>query len=380
MRYKDKTKTLVVGAGLSGSTMARLLKDCGCDVNICEQENFIGGLCKSDISDNGVIYEPFGARTFHTKSEIVRNFIQKFVDLNDYKHNKGNLYKNKLYHYPINYETIKKMQSSKRILNELENRPTRIDSSNFETAMLSVFGKTLYKMFIKNYSEKFWGISPNLLEAEWAPNRVELKRKEVSLFEGQWQGVPKGSYNTLFYNLTKGIEVFLNCDYSKIKEMYDLIIFSGKIDSLYNYKFGKLSYRSIDFTYKKDEHWENSSYGTINLNDHPKFFRKANFKILHQQDINANYIQYQKAVPEDENHPPMYPINTKNNNNLFRKYLKLACENDKTVPIGRLGLYKYLDMDKAILLSIKMKSLVLKWKSLQPDDRYKQISNLLKNI
>lgn len=373
-------KILVVGAGLSGATIARLLKDCDYSVDICEKENFIGGLCKSDVSSNGIIYEPFGARTFHTKSKVVKNFVEKFIELNNYKHYKGNLFKNRLYHYPINYETIRKMEESQEILNELKNRPTEIDSTNFETAMLSTFGETLYKMFIENYSKKFWGLSPRLLEAEWAPKRIELKDKEVSLFENQWQGVPKGGYNKLFEKLTEGIKIYLNCDYPKLEKGYDLIIFSGKIDSLYNYKLGELSYRSIDFSYKENEPWENCSYGTINLSDHPTFFRKANFKILHQQDIDTNYIQYQKAVPEDENHPPMYPINTKDNNRLFAKYLKLACQNNKIIPFGRLGLYKYLDMDKAILLSINMRDLIIKWKDLKPSNRFSQISSLLENI
>jgi UDP-galactopyranose mutase len=377
---QDRKNYLIVGSGLTGCTIARVLKDSGFTVSVCEKENFTGGLCRSDVSSKGVIFEPFGARTFHTKNKEVENFVKKYSEFNSYKHHKGSLYKGVLYHYPINYETISKMPNRKQILKELSQRPDEIDRTNFETAMLSVFGKSLYKMFIKNYSEKFWGLEPKLLESEWAPSRVELKQKEVSLFESQWQGLPCGSYNKLFEKLLEGIPVHLNTDYSDIEEKFDKIIYTGKIDELYGFQEGILPYRSIDFEYRVDGDWENDSYGTINLPDHPKYFRKANFKILHQQDINTNYIQYQRAVKEDELHLPMYPINTILNNQLFDRYLKMACKNNKIIPAGRLGLYKYLDMDKAILLGIQMKSLILKWERLKPSARYNSLISLLDEI
>jgi UDP-galactopyranose mutase len=369
-------KILVMGAGLTGCTLARLLKDKGHDVAINEKMSHIGGLCFTTKSPNGILYEPYGAHTFHTEDKTVNKFLRRFSSFNTYVHNKGVVINGCLRHFPISFETIKKMPECNQILKELNKRPKKPNPNNFETYMISSFGKTLYKLFIYNYTKKMWGIEPKNLTPEWATKRIELRKTETEVFNGQWQGLPIEGYTKLFNKMIQGIPInYNNASFNKANN--DLILFSGRIDELYNFKYGILAYRSLRYEYRENEDWENENYGTINLPQHPKFIRKVNFKILYQQKTNFSWIQYQEPISADSDNLPMYPIRTKKNLKIFDNYLKEACKSKKIIPMGRLGLYKYLDMDKAVALSFNMIDLIEKWRDKSPKARYDEINNII---
>ena len=139
---------LVVGAGFTGCTLTYLLNKNGHQVAIKEKLDHIGGLCFTTKSPNGILYEPSGAHTFHTNNDTVIEFIQKFSKFNSYVHNKGIILNRNLRHYPLSIETIKKMPESDQILEELKDRPKNVDRTNYETSLISIFGPTLYKLFI----------------------------------------------------------------------------------------------------------------------------------------------------------------------------------------------------------------------------------------
>lgn len=371
-------KILVVGAGLSGCTIARTLHDRFHDVQIIEKKDRIGGLCVTDVDENGLKYEPYGARTFHCKDQETIDFVTRFDPFNGYTHRKGMIIKNQLYPYPITRKAIEKFSEEReQIFDELDNRPKKINKSNFETACISIFGKTLYGYFIENYTRKMWGTDPKNLTSEWAPKRLELREtEEDGLFLNQWQGLPKAGYSVFLEKMIEGIPLKLNT--VKYDNMdYDLVISSAPIDELLDFKYGKLAYRSFDFDYKKDEPWEHPLYGTINLPDHDEYVRKCNFKILHKQDSEHNIIQYQKPVALDDNHMPMYPVSTKENGRLAKKYLKKACKLRNILPIGRLGLYKYLDMNTAVASSIQFADLAERYLELDSLSKYLSIKNII---
>ena len=161
------------------------------------------------------------------------------------------------------------------------------------------------------------------------------------------------------------------------EELFDLILFSGRIDELFNFKYGKLQFRSLRFDYKENAYWENKKYGSINLPQHSQYIRKVNFKIMYQQKTNNSWIQYQESIPLSNNNLPMYPIYTKQNIKLFDKYLREVCKSGNIIPVGRLGLYKYLEMGQAISLAMDMIPLVEKWKKLKPKNRYHEIKKLI---
>ncbi len=371
-------KILVVGAGFTGCSLARLMADKGHNILIKEKLNHIGGLSYTTKNSNGILYEPYGARTFHTNDKRVKNFVQRFAQFNTYVHHKGVLINGILRHYPLSIQTIKDMPEGEQILKELEDKPKEPDLTNFETYMVSIFGPTLYKLFVYNYTKKMWGKNPRDLTAEWAFDRIELRKTNSKLFEDVWQGIPIGGYNRLLEKMVSGIPIEFNSNNFDVSN-YDLILFSGKIDELNGYKYGALPYRSLRFDYSEDDLWENDEYGTINLPQHPKYVRKANFKILHQQKTNKSWIQYQEPISVDGVNLPMYPINTKENLALIDKYLKESCKSEKIIPVGRLGLYKYLNMDQTISLSMNMVQLIENWETLRPKNRYLQLKELLNN-
>ena len=268
------------------------------------------------------------------------------------------------------------MPEGDQILNEIKERKFEPNMDNFETYMISLVGKTLYSLYIYNYTKKMWGVEPKELTAEWAISRVELRKSNSEFFSEQWQGIPIDGYTTLFETMISDIPLEYNT-YKFSKSNYDLVLFSGKIDELNEYKFGTLPYRSLKFDYKFNEPWENESFGTINLPQHPTYIRKSNFNVLHQQKKSVSCIQYQESIPAEDGSFPMYPIYTKENKILYEKYLKEACKSDTVIPIGRLGLYRYLDMDKAVSLSMDLIPLMEKWKDIHPEKRFQEIKTIL---
>jgi UDP-galactopyranose mutase len=369
-------KILIIGSGLSGISIARLLKDKGHDVSLIEKKNRIGGLCITDINEDGLMYEPFGARTFHSNNQKVISFVKRFDNFNGYTHRKGMILNGKLFPFPITKETINDFEDKDKIFEELKNRPKQVDNTNFETACISIFGKTLYNYFIRNYTEKMWGIDPKELTAEWAPKRLELREDDKEgLFKNQWQGLPKKGYSAWLEKMIEGIDVKLNTTEFTADD-YDVVVSTKPIDEIWSYWFGKLQYRSLKFDYKKDELWENDNYGTINLPQHKKYIRKCNFKVLHKQESEHNLIQYQESIESSDIHVPMYPVSTKDNELLFNRYLKGTCKMKNMCPLGRLGLFKYLDMDKAIEVSMGMVDIIENYLYLDSEQRYRLIQKI----
>jgi UDP-galactopyranose mutase len=337
-----------------------------------EERGRIGGLCITDTSSNGITYEPYGARTFHTDRQRVRTFVDAFDDFNGYVHRKGIIIDGELFAFPITRGELSRLPEAGKISAELAARPSAIDTTNFETACISLFGTTLYGLMVRNYSQKMWGIPPADLTAGWAPKRLEFRENdEGGLFKDEWQGLPRNGYSHFQERMTVGIPVKLNCT-TYDADRYDLVISCARIDRAMGYRLGRLQYRSLEFYYEEDEPWEKDEYGTINLPQHPTYFRKCNFKVLHKQASSHNWIQYQRAVAADGNHMPMYPVEDAVNGKLFEKYLRAICETP-VLPAGRLGLFRYLDMDDAVESAFLTAALAESYPSLSAAAKYEAI-------
>ena len=372
-------RILIVGAGLSGGTMGRLLTDAGYSVSMIEKKGFPGGLCITRINQDGLKYEPFGARTFHTDKEHIKEFVTRFDQFNGYTHYKGMVINGILFPFPMTKEALNELPEKNQILAELTDRPKVVDKTNFETAAISIVGKTLYGYFIENYSRKMWGCEPKELTADWAPKRLEFREDgRTECFLNQWQGLPVNGYSYLIERMIEGIPIKYNtANYNE--QDYDLVISTAPIDHLFNYKYGRLQYRSMRYKHVRDEHWEKDTYGTINLPQHPKYIRKCNFKVLYKAESTHNWIQYQEPMAADDKYMPMYPVNTKETDHIFDQYLKEICET-AICPLGRLGLFKYLDMDKAVLHAFEMFPVVIEYLSLTPEARYQKIKEIIKRF
>jgi len=369
---------LIIGTGISGCSLGRLLKEKGHHVEFIEKERQIGGLCITRTNKDGLQYEPYGARTFHSSKARVIDFIAQFDAFNGYIHRKGVVINGRLYPYPITKEVLGDFPEKERILEELRNRPKSIDRTNFEKACISIFGRILYESSIENYTSKMWGVPPRTLKADWALKRLELRegRREDRLFKNQWQGLPRRGYSFLLQKMIAGMPVALKAtDFNPGR--YDVVVSSAPIDQLFDFKFGKLGYRSMAFHYAQENAWENMSYGTINLPQHRTYVRKCNFNVLHRQKAKYHFVQYQKPVDFNGQNTPMYPVNTPKNDALYDRYLREICRSRNICPLGRLGLFKYLDMDKAVEMAFAMVPIVERYPAMPAEDRYKKIKRLI---
>lgn len=370
----------VIGAGLTGCALARLLTKRGHKVIIFEKNNRIGGLCVSDRHKNGLLYEPYGARTFHTADDKVKEFALKYSRFNGYRHHKGIVIERKLLPFPITSDGVFSLSAAKKIKQEFRARPKIVDRTNFETACISIFGQTLYEYFISNYTYRMWGISPRKLSGHWVSKRLILRDDDTQgLFKGEWQGLPVGGYTVWLEKMIEGIDAELGVKAINIKD-FDMIASTASIDEVAGYRYGHLEYRSLKFKYTCIEAWEDDRYGTINLPQHRKFIRKCNFKVLHRRKKAKNFIQYQQPCAVSNGNVPMYPVHTERNELLFRKYLSYAAALTNFCPAGRLGLFEYFDMDEAIACAMQLVPFIEEYHKLTPQKRMETIMKLKRAV
>jgi UDP-galactopyranose mutase len=331
-----------------------MLLDRGIEAAIIERQAWPGGLCITRNDAEGRPYEPYGARIFHTAKLEVQEFVQRFASFNGYTHRKGIMLNGKVEAFPICPSAIERLPERDQIRVELENLPPVPDMTNFETACVSIFGRTLYGYFIENYTRRMWGMEPASLTADWAPKRLELRAEgDSNLFKDQWQGLPTGGFSRWIESMSKGIEIRYKTT-SFDPSLYDLVMLSVPIDMYLDYEFGQLPYRSMHFHYREKDEWEEPSFGTINLPQDEEYVRKCNFDVLHRISSGERKprVQYQKPVSAGPKSMPMYPVNTPESEARYDRYLRRICESSRLCPMGRLGLFKYLDMDKAVEMSM----------------------------
>ena len=373
-------KVLVIGAGLSGCSLARLLVDRGHDVQILEKQARIGGLCITEQAEDGLRYEPYGPRVLHSRNPWVIAFCRRFGDFNGYVHRKGMILEGSLFPFPLTRSALARLRGHERIRRELAERPATPDRTNFETACVSLFGRTLYALFIENYTRKMWGLEPAALSARWAPARLEFREDETpDLFPGQFQGLPREGYSRWLERMVEGIPVNLGATVYEA-QAYDVVVSSAPVDETMGHALGHLPYRSLRYTYRRGEAWEHPAYGTINLPQHPRFIRKGNFNVLHGAPPAPSLVQYQEAVSADAQHLPMYPVHTRQSAARFEDYVRACCRSRNLCPHGRLGLFAYLDMDRALELSRALVPVVEQYAALAEADRYTAIHRALSQV
>ena len=352
---------LIVGSGLYGSICARELTDRGHKVLVLEKREHIGGNIYTENVE-GINVHKYGAHIFHTNNKEVWEFVNKYATFNRYTNSPIANYKGELYSLPFNMYTFNKMwnvvtpEEAKSIIDE-QKKEIDHDPQNLEEQAISLVGRDIYEKLIKGYTEKQWG-----RDCKDLPSFI-IKRLPVrftydnNYFNALYQGIPIGGYTKLIENLLKGIEVRLNTDYLDNREYYnslaDKIIYTGSIDAYYDYKLGHLEYRSVRFETEllKTDNYQGNA--VVNYTDRETPYTRI---IEHKwfefgKDINGNEIpktviskEYSSEWrPGDE---PYYPVNDERNNDLFKQYKELAEKEEKVIFGGRLGEYKYYDMDR----------------------------------
>ena len=359
---------LVVGSGLYGAIFAHEAKKMGKSVIVVEKRSNIAGNVYTEKMD-GIHVHKYGAHIFHTNNKKVWEYITQFAEFNRFTNSPVANYKGELYSLPFNMYTFNKMwgvitpEDAAAKIEEQRKEAGITEPRNLEEQAISLVGRDIYEKLIKGYTEKQWG-----RECKDLPSFI-IKRLPVRLtfdnnyFNALYQGIPVGGYTRMVANLLEGIEVRLNTDYLENKKELDAlaekVVYTGPIDAYFDYKLGTLEYRSVRFeteTLNKPNFQGNAA---VNYTDREtpwtriiehklfEFGKDENGNELPKTVISREYSSEWK--PGDE---PYYPVNDDKNGKLYVEYKKLADKESRVIFGGRLGEYKYYDMDQVIAAAL----------------------------
>ena len=349
---------LIVGAGLYGAVCAREARKAGKSVLVIDKRpNIAGNVYTEQIE--GINVHVYGAHIFHTNNKVVWDYVNQFAEFNRFTNSPVANYKGELYSLPFNMYTFNKMwgvvtpeEAAAKI--EAQRREAGItEPKNLEEQAISLVGTDIYEKLVKGYTEKQWGRDCRDLPA------FIIKRLPVRLtfdnnyFNALYQGIPMGGYTKMVANMLDGIEVRLNEDYLAHKEAYDAladrVIYTGAIDAYFGYRLGNLEYRSVRFETEVLDMPNFQGNAAVNYTDRDTpFTRIIEHKWFEFGDQPKTVISREYSSEWKPGDEPYYPVNDDRNGALYQEYKKLADAEEKVIFGGRLGEYKYYDMDAVI--------------------------------
>jgi UDP-galactopyranose mutase len=351
---------VVVGAGLFGSVFANKAHNDGKKVLVVEKRNHIGGNCYTE-KQYGIDIHKYGPHIFHTNNTYVWEYINQFTTFNNYIHKCKVNFNNKLFSFPINLFTLYQLwgvTNPQEAKYKLESVQLKIQNpQNLEEIALNALGEEIYNIFIYGYTKKQWGLEPNKL-----PSSI-FKRLPIRLsfddnyFNAIYQGIPSDGYTSIFEKLLHNIEVITDVDFITQKSYFEnisnQIVYTGSVDELLDYKFGPLEYRSLRF---ENEIYRGDFQGGSIINytslDVP-YTRIIEHKYFNFKTVDQTIITKEFSVPYNNTMIPYYPINDQTNNFLYNKYANEINQKSKYILGGRLGQYRYYDMDQTIAAALK---------------------------
>lgn len=347
---------LIVGSGLFGSVFAHEATKAGKKCLIIEKRNHIGGNCYTENIDNINIHK-YGPHIFHTNDKKIWDWVQQFGEFNQYKHSPKVNYKGEMYSFPINLLTLNKLwgvTTPEEAIEKLEEVKIKCDNPiNLEDWILSQVGNDIYETFIKGYTKKQWNKDPKELPSSIIKRLPIRTNYNDNYFFDKYQGIPIDGYTNLFKNMLKGIDILTNIDYFNEKEKWDSmanhIVFTGKIDEFFDYKFGELEYRSLEFVEEKHNIEDYQGCSIVNYTD-LEIPQTRITEHKHFDNTKSNVTWITKEYPKNYKNGdiPYYPINDEKNNEMYRKYKNLVDSQSNVIFGGRLSEYKYYDMHQII--------------------------------
>lgn len=351
---------LIIGSGLFGSTFAHQMNKFEKKCLVLEKRSHIGGNCWSEVID-GIDCHKYGPHTFHTNKKEVWDFINNVSEFRNFILRTKVRYKNKLYSFPINLLTLHQIFGvtyPEEAMEKIEILKTLNPDNNAESWITSQIGKKLYKLFYEGYSTKQWGRPPREIPSSVA-KRIPIRYNfEDNYFTDMYQGQPVGGYKTLFKNLLAGIEVKCDIDYFLHKPYWDSIakkiIFTGKIDEYYEYKFGDLEYRGLEFMASNISVKDFQGCPIINFADLKiPFTRSVEYKHFDPNFSNLKHtiVVYERSIKAGRKDIPYYPINDIENNVRYQKYKEIK---NSIIFGGRIGNYVYNDMGTTVENALKL--------------------------
>lgn len=342
---------IIVGSGLTGSVIARMLTDAGCKVTVIEKRPYMGGNLHDQISNTGIPYHTYGPHFFRTDSSEIRDFLKRFSIWYPFEAVIKTFVDGRLENWPISLKYIQ------REIGSTWDSCFKGHPTNFEEQSLSMMPRLVYEKFVKPYTEKQWGVSADTLETALA-SRFEVRLdNDPRLSKKRYQGLPEQGYTELIKNVLNGIEVHLNCDYLKHRPQINakkLLVFTGAVDAYFDYRFGRLRYRGQKRTVRYLRDTEiHQPYPIVNYPSSDREFIRViewkHFLPTHQaQRCKGTLLSYETPfTPED---PDLfeYPFPGSIDRAIYDRYRQLAYTIPGLLICGRLGEYRYYDMDHSI--------------------------------
>lgn len=355
---------LIVGAGLFGAVFAHEAAKKGKKCLVVDRRNHIGGNIYTEEIE-GIQVHRYGAHIFHTSNKEVWEYVNRFAEFNHYINSPIAVYKDELYNLPFNMNTFSKMWNIKTPAEAKEIIDRQIadlgitEPANLEEQALSLVGRDVYEKLIKGYTEKQWGRKCTELPA-FIIRRLPLRfTYDNNYFNDRYQGIPIGGYTAIIKKLLEQADVKLGTDYLKERETYkdmaDRIVFTGMIDEYFDYILGALEYRSVRFETEVLDCPNYQGNAVVNYTEREVPYTRIiehkhfEFGTSDKTVISREYSSEWKVGDE-----PYYPVNDEQNSSLYEKYKELAEKEKRVVFGGRLGAYKYYDMDKVILAALEL--------------------------
>lgn len=361
---------VIVGAGLFGAVVAERMATAGRRVLIIEKRDHIGGNCWSETDkESGVEVHKYGSHIFHTSFEDVWKYLNRFTTFNEYRHSVWTQYRDKPYSMPINLGTINsyyglnlRPEEVEHFLKDEIGKEQYSQPQNLEEQAISLVGRPLYEAFIRGYTIKQWGKDPRELPAEIIKRLPVRNNYNNRYFNDRYEGIPTDGYGAMFERILDhpNIAIELSTDWFTVRDQYldkVPIIYTGPIDAFFDFEHGRLEWRSIEFEKEVHDVPDYQGCTVMNYADaETPFTRIHEFKHFHPERTQGSktiiFREFSNIVSEDSD--PFYPVNTPRNTMLLKKYSLLAEQYKSVYFGGRLGSYRYIDMDDTVKAGLEL--------------------------
>jgi UDP-galactopyranose mutase len=346
---------LVVGAGFAGSVVAeRLASTAGARVLIVDRRSHIGGNAYDHLDDAGVLVHRYGPHIFHTNSHEVARYLSRFTAWRPYEHRVRARVEGRLLPIPINLDTINAVYGLSLEEDDVEGFLATVAEPcshirTSEDVVVGTVGRRLYELFFQGYTRKQWGLDPSDLDASVTARVPMRTNRDDRYFTDRFQAMPRDGYTAMFRRMLShpNITVALDTDYRSVRRAigYDELVYSGPVDAFFDMRYGELPYRSLDFRFETHATDVFQPYPVINHPNDEDYTRVTEFKYLTGQRHDQTTVVYEYPRAEG---PPYYPIPRRDNAERYAKYKALADRTPDVHMVGRLGTYKYYNMDQVV--------------------------------
>jgi len=361
---------LIVGAGFAGSVLAeRLANDAGKRVLIVDERPHVGGNAYDHYDDSGILVHKYGPHIFHTNSREIFEYLGRFTAWRPYQHRVLASVDGQLVPIPINLDTVNQLYGMNLTSAQVEEffasvAERRQPVKTSEDVVVNKVGRELYEKFFRGYTRKMWGMDPSELNSSVAGRIPTRTNRDNRYFTDTYQAMPLHGYTRMFERMLNhpNIQIMLNTDYRAIAGFipHRAMIYSGPVDAFFDYRFGKLPYRSIQFKHETHNVTQLQSVGTMNFpNDHA-YTRVTEFKHLTGQKHEQTSVVYEFPCAEGD---PYYPVPKAENDELYAKYKELADQTSDVYFVGRLATYKYYNMDQVVAQALTLYKRIIDKKS-----------------